>query len=881
MKKNHGTKFVVRVLAFLLLLCMVVPQFAACKKQEEQPEETTPETEELNNQEEDPNIEIPAKVALKTMHGFSRRGRVLSMNIASEDNTLSLAQRFTVGTGAYYVMSTDEAGENTFKDETLTLSEGDNIYYLKVVFGKQNFTYKIVINYRNAYTLEFYSNCDDYVAAQAVSIGEKATRPADPTREGYTFLGWYLDGKPFDFNTAPAKSGTVIAHWDKNDKSMNSYYTSCKDGLGPVVFEGISAGLRVVWKDYANAGNIRPEEVTCILTQKYGSTTKTHEITVTKDFAAWVDASSAPSGAVIGQGDGGDWTLSLKNLPEKVGTETCEYSLVQKGFTGDYTTQQAGGAAYNTIKGYVPSIDDTARLTVRNSRLYDAAGNLVVFNGVVTGNVGWSRLLWDTEPECLDQLVNIGCNAIRVTVPIIATKDNGQAWVYWAVNGLYRTARTGAYAKGQPTVDDDARAKVMETISLMIDKATEKGLYIIVNWPILTSNPYEYVDEASDFFGQLSKKFADNPYVLYEICNEPADCSWSDNADANKTTGGKGIKAYAEKIIDVIRGNGSDGIIIVAPRASANYISMSPKAYNKAGDMVGDDPIYDRLDDDRSYNVAYTHHAYPYMNAYSDHDNPATDSWFGRNNIDWRIRDAYDAGLALIITEMSPMDASLDRAYPIGYDFESTDKYIRMFQEYDINYFYFKYLTVSKSSDKDNDYDDWFFFKPGVDPRKKQWTRDDLTECGKWYYDIVTGDAMFVTPDYSVRNKETIREKYKNTFAAYGLAGDGKFTVYPGFAYQGVVLSNGTHYFKVDDADTLDVLIYERYCQFIWEKILKVCESGSAKQMNGAAFDWVNVPAKKTDAMKMKYKYNGTDVTVNISYGQHTDGTYGVFVDIK
>lgn len=873
MKKN----IVIRVLAVLLLACMIVPQLVACQKQIAEETQGTEGvgTEPLGSQGGEEDIEIPSKVALKTMLGFSRKGNVLSMNIASEDSTLSLAHRFSVGAGAYYVMSNDEEGNDTFTNEDLTLKEGENVFYIKTVFGKENFTYKVVINYVYALTLEFYTNCDDYVETQAVILGDKAVCPTDPTKEGYTFLGWYLDGKPFDFNTAPVKSGTVIAHWDKNDKSMESYYTSCKEGVGAVEFTGISAGLRVVWKDYADASKLRPAEVTCILTQKYGSTTKTYDIVVSKDFAGWADSNNTPGGSTyIGQGDGGDWTLSLKNLPEKVGSQNCEYTLVQKALTGDYTTKQAGGAAYNTIRGYVASIDDTAKLTTRNARLYDAAGNLVVFNGVVTGNVGWARLLWDTEPRCLDQLTNIGCNAIRVTVPIIAAQggEASCAWVYWAKNGLYRTARTGAYAKGQPTVDDSVRAKVIEGISTMIDRATEQGLYIIVNWPILTSNPYEYIDEAKDFFGQLSKKYADNPYVLYEICNEPGSCGWSTGNADNKTEGKKGIKAYAEEIIDVIRGNGSDGIIIVAPRASANYVSMSPASSHASN--KGDDPIYDPLDDDRSYNVAYTHHAYPYMNAYSDETG-------GKDSVGWRLRDAHDAGLTMIITEMSPMDAKLDRAYPIGYDFESTNKYVRMFQEYDINYFYFKYLTVSKDSkDPDNDYDEWFFFKPGVDPRKKTWTRADITECGRWYYDIVTGDAMFVNANYTALNKEQIRNKYTDTFAAYGLKGDeNTFTVYPGFAYEGIKLSDGTHYFKVDGADTLDAMIYERYCQFIYAKILKI--DSSAKQMNGQAFGWTNVPSAKTQAMQLTYKYSGKTVTVDISYGQHTDGTWGVFVNIK
>ena len=50
--------------------------------------------------------------------------------------------------------------------------------------------------------------------------GKTWTRPADPTRPGYTFGGWYTDkdcteGKEFDFNAPIAHSREVFAKWTK------------------------------------------------------------------------------------------------------------------------------------------------------------------------------------------------------------------------------------------------------------------------------------------------------------------------------------------------------------------------------------------------------------------------------------------------------------------------------------------------------------------------------------------------------------------------------------------------------------------------------------------------------------------------------------------
>ncbi len=52
------------------------------------------------------------------------------------------------------------------------------------------------------------------VAAQTVTAGSCAVRPADPTREGYTFDGWYTqDGEAYDFAQAIEADMTLVAHW--------------------------------------------------------------------------------------------------------------------------------------------------------------------------------------------------------------------------------------------------------------------------------------------------------------------------------------------------------------------------------------------------------------------------------------------------------------------------------------------------------------------------------------------------------------------------------------------------------------------------------------------------------------------------------------------
>ena len=43
---------------------------------------------------------------------------------------------------------------------------------------------------------------------------ELATKPANPTRSGYYFSHWKLNGVPFNFNTPINSDITLVAHWE-------------------------------------------------------------------------------------------------------------------------------------------------------------------------------------------------------------------------------------------------------------------------------------------------------------------------------------------------------------------------------------------------------------------------------------------------------------------------------------------------------------------------------------------------------------------------------------------------------------------------------------------------------------------------------------------
>ena len=76
----------------------------------------------------------------------------------------------------------------------------------------------LTARWQKVHTVTFVTGTDEVtVEPQIVPDGETA-EGSEPEREGYTFLGWYLDGSdtPFDFENTPVTGDTTLtAHWEK------------------------------------------------------------------------------------------------------------------------------------------------------------------------------------------------------------------------------------------------------------------------------------------------------------------------------------------------------------------------------------------------------------------------------------------------------------------------------------------------------------------------------------------------------------------------------------------------------------------------------------------------------------------------------------------
>ena len=77
-------------------------------------------------------------------------------------------------------------------------------------------------SYQVSFNLNGAPEQDGY-GAQTIAAGSAATEPAVPTRDGYTFAGWTLNGAPFNFGTPVTQAITLTAYWIKTGSFTVTY----------------------------------------------------------------------------------------------------------------------------------------------------------------------------------------------------------------------------------------------------------------------------------------------------------------------------------------------------------------------------------------------------------------------------------------------------------------------------------------------------------------------------------------------------------------------------------------------------------------------------------------------------------------------------------
>lgn len=306
------------------------------------------------------------------------------------------------------------------------------------------------------------------------------------------------------------------------------------------------------------------------------------------------------------------------------------------------TTSQSSAENETTTSANV-STTGISKLHVEGTKLVNEQGQVVRLKGISTHGIAW-----------FPQYVNL--EAFRTL------RDSFRANVI----------RVAMYSDPNAGYTVDMHRKVDEAVSY----ATELGMYVIIDWHILSDgNPQTYKSQAKAFFTEMSAKYKDYDNVLYEICNEPNGCDWNND-----------VKPYALEIIQTIRANDPDGIILVGTTTWSQDV-----------DIAADNPItgYD--------NIMYTLHFY------------------AATHTDWirqKLEYAMSKGIPVFVSEFSICDASGN-----GWnDINSGNTWMQLLDRYGIS---FVGWNLSNKNESSAIIADWCNTTSG-------WSDSDLSESGKW-----------------------------------------------------------------------------------------------------------------------------------------------------
>ena len=83
------------------------------------------------------------------------------------------------------------------------------------------------------YTVTFDTDGGSAVDTQTIPYGGKAAAPAAPAKPGYTFAGWELDGKAYDFDAPVTENLTLTANWTVNRYTI-TFDTDGGSAIAPI-----------------------------------------------------------------------------------------------------------------------------------------------------------------------------------------------------------------------------------------------------------------------------------------------------------------------------------------------------------------------------------------------------------------------------------------------------------------------------------------------------------------------------------------------------------------------------------------------------------------------------------------------------------------------
>lgn len=297
-------------------------------------------------------------------------------------------------------------------------------------------------------------------------------------------------------------------------------------------------------------------------------------------------------------------------------------------------------------------VKKNGRLSVKDMRLVNSQGKTVVLKGVSTHGINW-----------FPQYVN---KAAFKTL-----RDN------WGVNcirlAMYTEEYNGYCSGGN-------QAELRKLINNGVKYATELGMYVIIDWHILSDgNPVKNKKQAMSFFKYMAKKYKNQNNIFYEICNEP-----------NGGTSWNRIKSYASPVIKTIRKYDKKNIILVGT-----------PTWSQDVDVAADSPI-------KGYsNIMYTFHFYAATHGDSYRQ---------------KVQTAIQKGLPVFVSEFGISESSGNGRI----DKNEANKWMQFLKKNKISYVCWSLCNKNESCS---------LLKSSCS-RTGNFKKSDLSQAGLWYKSV-------------------------------------------------------------------------------------------------------------------------------------------------
>ncbi|OQP57431.1 cellulase family glycosylhydrolase [Niastella populi] len=217
------------------------------------------------------------------------------------------------------------------------------------------------------------------------------------------------------------------------------------------------------------------------------------------------------------------------------------------------------------------------QLRVIGTKLCNQYGNPIQLRGMSTHGIQWYGWGGCLNEASLDALAyDWGADVLRISL--------------YVQEGGYETDPAGFTAQ----------------VNRLIEEATERGMYALVDWHQLTpGDPNFNLTRAKTFFSAIANQHKNKNNIIYDICNEPnSGATWAK------------IKTYADQMIPHIRAIDNDAVILVGTHGWSTF------------GLSGDGSLQDVFNNPLTFpNVMYTFHFYArsHRTAYLNQLNTASD----------------------------------------------------------------------------------------------------------------------------------------------------------------------------------------------------------------------------------------------------------------